>query len=135
MRIFIDTSAFYALLDRDDANHKKAKTTWSRILGDDNTLVTSNYILIESFALLQSRLGMEAVRGFQEDILPLINIEWVDGRTHKSGVSALLAAGRRRLSLVDCASFDVMRSSGIRNVFTFDPHFEEQGFVRAGADL
>jgi len=25
MRIFVDTSAFFALLDRDDANHKKAK--------------------------------------------------------------------------------------------------------------
>lgn len=130
MRIFIDTSAFFALLDRDDANHKKAKNIWNNLLNPEQILVTTNYILVESFALIQHRLGMEAVRGLQEDILPLINIEWVNPGGHKSGVSALLAASRRKLSLVDCVSFEIMRNSGIKTVFAFDPHFEEQGFHR-----
>jgi len=47
---------------------------------------------------------------------------------HRSGVSALLAASRRKLSLVDCISFEIMRNSGIKTIFTFDSHFEEQGF-------
>ena len=125
MRIFIDTSAFFALLDRDDVNHQKAKKRWGDVLSYENTLVTSNYVLVECFALMQSRLGLEAVRGFQEDILPLINIEWVNAETHKSGVSALLAASRRKLSLVDCVSFEIMRTLGIKNFFAFDPHFAE----------
>ena len=128
MRIFIDTSAFFALLDRDDANHKKAKGIWSNLLTAENILITTNYILVESFALIQHRLGMEALRGFQEDILPLINIEWVNAGAHKAGVSALLAASRRKLSLVDCVSFDIMRNLGVKTVFTFDPHFKEQNF-------
>lgn len=128
MMVFIDTSAFYALLDRDDANHKKAKSILDKILISQNTLITSNYVLVESFALMQNRLGLPAVRGFQEDMLPLINIEWVNSSTHKSGVSALLAASKRRLSLVDCVSFELMRNLGIKEVFAFDPHFEEQGF-------
>ncbi len=81
MRIFIDTSAFYALLDRDDANNQKAKKAWTNLLGAEHTLVTSNYILVEAFALMQNRLGLEAVRGFQEDILPLITIEFVSPET------------------------------------------------------
>ncbi len=128
MRIFVDTSAFFALLDRDDANHKKAKGAWNNVLNSENILVTTNYILVESFALIQHRLGMEAVRGLQEDILPLINIEWVNSGVHKAGVSAILAASRRKLSLVDCISFEIMRNSGIKTVFTLDQHFEEQGF-------
>ncbi len=32
MRIFVDTSALFALLDRDDANHKKAKEVWNKVL-------------------------------------------------------------------------------------------------------
>jgi predicted nucleic acid-binding protein len=69
------------------------------------------------------------VREFHEDMLPLINIEWVNKSTHQSGVSALLAASRLKLSLVVCVSFEVMRNLGIKKVFAFDPHFEEQGFV------
>ncbi|MBI5025721.1 MAG: PIN domain-containing protein [Nitrospirae bacterium] len=128
MIIFVDTSAFYALLDRDDANHQKAKKTWSDLLNPENALITSNYVLVESFALIQHRLGLEAVRGFQEDLLPLINIEWINAETHKSGVSALLVASKRKLSLVDCVSFEIMRTFGIKMVFAFDPHFKEQGF-------
>jgi predicted nucleic acid-binding protein len=40
----------------------------------------------------------------------------------------LLVANRRDLSLVDCTSFEVMRRNGLEVVFTFDPHFHEQGF-------
>jgi predicted nucleic acid-binding protein len=128
MRIFIDTSAIYALLDRDDIEHKKAKNIWIDLLHSETILITSNYVLVESFALIQNRLGIEAARGFQEDILPLATIEWVNAETHKSGVSALLAASKRRLSLVDCISFEVMRNLGIKTIFAFDPHFAEQGF-------
>jgi predicted nucleic acid-binding protein len=129
MRIFIDTSAFYALLDKDDSNHSKARKAWPALLKADNILVTTNYVLIESFALLQRRLGLDAIRGFQEDLLPLVNIEYVDAETHGRAISVMLTASRRDLSLVDCASFEIMRSLGIKAAFAFDPHFREQGFT------
>jgi predicted nucleic acid-binding protein len=126
--VFIDTSAFLAVLDRDDSNHHRAKKAWAELLIPDNTLICNNYVLVESFALIQHRLGMDAVRVFQDDILPLINIEWVSESMHKSGVSALLAVSRKKVSLVDCISFETMRNLGIKTAFVFDPHFLEQGF-------
>ena len=128
MRIFIDTSAFYALLDCDDDNHLKGKRVWTEILEAGHTLMTTNYILVETFALLQRRLGLDAVRGFQEDVIPIVHVEFITSELHRSGVAALLCASRRRLSLVDCVSFEAMRYSGINTAFTFDSHFEEQGF-------
>jgi predicted nucleic acid-binding protein len=129
MRIFVDTSAFYALLDRDDAHHPRAKRAWTDLLKAVHALVTSNYVLVETLALLQNRLGMEAIRAFHDDILPQINIEFVALGTRRSGVADLLSASRRNLSLVDCVSFEVMRASGINTVFAFDKHFREQGFT------
>jgi predicted nucleic acid-binding protein len=128
MRVFIDTSAFYALLDRDDENHRKAKNAWVDLLKNEDTLVTNNYVLVEAFALIQHRLGIDAVRGFQNDILPLLNIEFVFPELHRSGVSALLLASRRNLSLVDCVIFEMMRTLEIKMTLAFDPHFKEQGF-------
>ena len=128
MKIFIDTSAFYALLDRDDDNHEAAKNAWAKILTAENTLVTSNYVLVETFALMQNRLGVAAVRAFQGDLLPILNVEFVNLETHRSGTSALLAASKRSLSLVDCISFELMRTLGIKSAFAFDAHFKEAGF-------
>jgi predicted nucleic acid-binding protein len=129
MNIFVDTSAFFALLDADDAHHKKAKGAWVEALKPENNLVTTNYVLIESFALIQNRLGLDALKEFQNDILPLIGIEWVLAHHHTRAVSALLAASKKSLSLVDCVSFEVIRDLGLSKVFCFDPHFSDQGFT------
>lgn len=126
--IFIDTSAFLAVLDADDDHHAPAKNAWGEILASGSLLVTSNYILVETFALVQNRLGLQAIRVFQEDIVPLLAIRWVDATIHAAATSALLAANRKKLSLVDCVSFEVMRHAAIRCAFTFDRHFQEQGF-------
>lgn len=128
MIVFLDTSAFYAVLDGDDANHKQAQAEWANLIGTENTLVTTNYIVEETFALAQNRLGLEAARAFQEDVLPLINLEWVTADIHRAGVAVVLAASRRGLSLVDCVSFEIMRASGIKVAFAFDRHFADQGF-------
>ncbi len=129
MVVFIDTSAFYALLDADDRNHHRAKQIWLELLNRPVDFVCSNYILVESIALIQRRLGIVAVRRFQEEMMPIIQIKWIEAELHNTSISALLATDRRQLSLVDCASFEVMRRLGIRTVFAFDDHFIEQGFT------
>jgi len=129
MKIFIDTSALFALLDGDDDNHKKAKKEWMLMLEQDSMLITSNYIVVEITALIQNRLGIDAVKALHESIMPLLIMEWTTPEIHRSSIGALLIASKRRLSLVDCSSFAIMRSLGINKAFTFDPHFKEQGFT------
>ena len=128
MNIFIDTAAFLAVLNAKDQFHPAARQVWDEILASDAALFSSNYVVLETTALLQHRFGIEAVRLFESDILPIVEIEWVDETIHKQGMSALLAANRRSLSLVDCTSFEVMRRVGMDTAFTFDPHFPELGF-------
>ena len=129
MNIYIDTAAFLAVLNANDQFHQTARQTWEEILSSDSPLVSSNYIFLETTALLQHRFGVEAVRLFERDISPVVEIVWVNQDIHKLAMSALLAANRRDLSLVDCTSFEIMRQIGLENVFTFDPHYREQGFT------
>ena len=125
---FVDTSAFYAVLDADEKNHDRACPVWEELIGTDALMVTTSYVLVETSALLQHRLGLEAVQTFQEDIYPLLSVEWLGADTHETGMAAMLTAHRKRLSLVDCISFDVMRRRKLRHAFVFDAHFAEQGF-------
>lgn len=129
MILFIDTSALIAVLDVDDKFHAPAKTCWIEMNCADTTWTTSNYVVLEALAVIQCRLGMQAVAVFLNDILPVISVEWLDVAIHNAGVTALTTAQRRDLSLVDCTSFALMRHLGVRHVFTFDRHFAEQGFT------
>jgi len=127
---FVDTSALFALLDGDDENHERAARTWQTLSDRDEDLLTTNYVLVETFALFQNRLGLEAVRNLQEIFVPLIGVFWITEDVHAVATAILLTAGKRRLSLVDCASFEAMRRSGVTRAFAFDRHFAEQGFER-----
>lgn len=127
MNVFVDTSGFYAVVDGNDDSHASARTVWIELLEGGHGLATTNYVLLETVALLQSRIGMPAVRTFTADVLPVVSIFWVDEGIHRSAHHALLISRRRRLSLVDCVSFEVMQRLRLNEAFCFDPHFSEQG--------
>lgn len=126
--ILVDTSAFYALMDGDDAYHARAVEWWERGASTEGSLATTNYIVLESMTLLQARLGMAAVRTFHDAVLPMLRLEWIEEGVHARSVSAFLAADRKGPSLVDLTSFEIMRRLGIRSAFTFDRHFRRYGF-------
>lgn len=130
MSVFVDTSALLAVLDADESKHRACVDEWTRLVSGDETLMTSSFVVVEVFALVQRRLGLDAVRALETSVMPLVHVVWIDSAIHRRAVSALLAASRKKLSLVDCASFEVMRDFGIRSVFTLDRHFSEQGFER-----
>lgn len=128
MTVYVDTSAIYAVMDADDAQHEVAKSTWVNLLESGDGLVCNSYVLLETYALVQHRLGIEAVRVLHDEILPVITVDWVDETIHKEAAAALLIAGRKDLSLVDCSSFVTMRRLGLRRAFALDHRFREQGF-------
>ena len=128
MNVLVDTSALLAVLDRSDKRHVEAKRIWQDLLTGEDVVVCHNYILVETSALLTRRFGMDAVNAFERDVVPALRLLWVTRDVHEAAVAAHLAAGRRALSLVDCASFELMRRTGVRKAFAFDPHFREFGY-------
>lgn len=130
MTVFVDTSALIVFLDGDDPGHGVCRDTWRRAVLEGEGLVTTDYVVLETVAVAQRRWGLDAVRTLVDEYLPLIEVGSVSPEDRAAALSALLVAGRRGLSLVDCVSFTVMRRMGIRDYLGLDPHFEEQGFTR-----
>ena len=125
--IFLDTSAIYALADRADARHGEAVAHLDSVLKGGEKLLTHNYVLVESLALLQHRLGISAAVKLSESASGF-EIIWVDRQLHEEAARRLARADKRRLSFVDHVSFLVMKSRGIESALAFDPDFSSEGF-------
>jgi predicted nucleic acid-binding protein len=123
---FVDTSAIYALLDAHDSNHAAA-AGWLRGPGRSERLLTHGYVLVESAALVNRRLGLEASRALFGSIVPLLQVVFVDEALHSTAVREWLSYGSRRSSLVDWVSFQLMAARELGQAFVFDEDFAAQG--------
>ena len=124
--IFVDTSAIFALADELDVHHEEAKRLFDTLLRTERLRVTHSYVLIESMALLQRRLGREKAMEFAT-VGAAFEVEWIGERLHSAAVQALHSQPRG-ISLVDQVSFLVMRQRGIEEAFAFDSDFTAAGF-------
>ena len=129
MNVFIDSSGFIALITKDDKNHEAAKRVWHEMLRQNASLVTSDYVLVETLALIQRRLGMEVLKTFANSILLLVAVRRADKELLDTAIDRLLQSAKAEANIVDRISFEMMRQADISDVFGFDRHFERSGFL------
>ena len=130
--IFLDTSAALALLNNQDKFHTDAQKALETIDTDGETLLTHNYAILETVALLQRRFGLVSAVTFQRDAQSSFKIHWVTEADHNRAVQRWLESDTRRLNLVDCMSFVVMEMYECDTAFTYDSDFETEGFRLIG---
>jgi len=126
-RVFIDTSAIFALLVPTDDAHDRAARAFGRLRTRESVLITTSYNLVETYALLDRRFGRDATAKFRSNFAPLLQILWVDGDLHERGLDLMLERPTG-VSLVDAVSFICIRERQVDEVFAFDRHFEVEGF-------
>jgi predicted nucleic acid-binding protein len=127
-RVFVDTSAIFALLVASDTNHARSSAAFEQLRQRNDVLATTSHVLVETYALLGRRVGMAAVRSFSDDMAPLLEVSWIGQDRHDRAVALLLDREDETLSLVDAVSFVTMRDERIDEAFAFDHHFEDEGF-------
>jgi uncharacterized protein len=127
--VYVDTSALYAVLVADDPDHHGAADVLRGLHDRAEHLVATSYVLVETEALLQARVGLPAVRTLHEQLCPILEVVSVDAPLHDAAMTALLAAGQRRLSLVDWVGITLMRQRRLEVAFAFDDDFAAQGFT------
>jgi uncharacterized protein len=114
-------------VDHDDVHHSRVAEAFASLAGRE-ALLTHNYVVVESTAVVERRLGREVARRLLVDLLSPVDVVWVDESIHGAATSAYLAAGPNAPSLVDFTSFEVMRLHGIRTALAVDRDFGHAGF-------
>ena len=56
-RVFVDTWAWYALIDKADVDHELAQLTNDELLDAGHTFVTTNFVLDEALTLIRYKVN------------------------------------------------------------------------------
>ena len=101
MSAFVDTSALLAVVHAEDEQHRAAAATWTQLLSSRERPWTSNYVVVESVSLIQHRYGVEAVCRFVMDVLPAMDVAWVESSVHDAALRVMCSSGRGGPSIVE----------------------------------
>lgn len=123
--IVFDTSAFYALISKNDIFHEKAKKTYIDIIRKEEILSTTSYVLVETIALIHRRLGFDIIAKFFSPIICNFSIFWIDENWHKKGWEIFQEKKGEKFSFVDCTTLVLVKELNA-TLFTFDEQFKKE---------
>lgn len=124
--IFADTSAWYAIIDRNDGNHTAALQFIEKL---DRPLLTSNFIIDEILTLVKGRLGYDLAveigqKLWNQEIAKVFRVTEED---EQAAWKVFVRYRDKGFSFTDCTSFALMERLKVNTVFAFDDHFTQYG--------
>lgn len=126
--IFVDTGAWYALVDSDDSDHRAAAAF---LVANTIPLITTNFVFSETVTLIRYRLGHEAARSFGQKLKEssFVRVVGVSPADEDRAWEIFTKYGDQDFSFVDCTSFAVMERMKLSTAFAFDRHFSVMKFA------
>src|SRR5436309_6162713 len=127
-QLFMDTSAYFALADRRDENHEAAVRVIHQIIRERIELLTTNYIVAETYTLLLTRIGyttaLQVIEGLYKSQTRIYRVREAEER---KALNIIRTYTDKEFSLVDAISFATMERFHLTEAFAFDHHFAQYG--------
>ena len=130
--IFVDTSAWFSLLNKNEKYHAKIKNIYQKLLENNNNLVLSNQVLGETFTLIRykvknNKLPFKFIELINKSIM--IKKIYIEEKTDKKAIKILENYKDQQFSYVDATSFAVMNKLELKYALSLDSHFVTAGFI------
>ena len=130
--IFVDTSAFVAIHDSKDPHYDSSQKIIEKLIPQKASLITTNYVLTESYTVISQKVGKDKAISFKESFDPSILIVRVEEELEEAAWQIFKEIKSKNVSFIDCTSFAIMKSYGVREAFAFDEDFKKAGFRLLG---
>jgi predicted nucleic acid-binding protein len=132
-QVFVDTSAWDALADSQDAHHELALLFRQEITGRAQLVIT-DYVLDELYTLLLLNIGYQGAVSFKNKLDTLVQegvvaVVWITEAIAQDAWEVFEQFNvDKKWSFTDCVSYVVMKQRKITEAFSFDHHFQQMGF-------
>ncbi len=132
MTCFIDTSAWLAIVDPNEANHQKARDFFEYLLERDAKLVTNNYVIDRVLEELKERFDIDFAADFmkiiEESIITInLRMDWISKRVRRAAISNFLRSGNKDLKLYHFYLKETIKRKKVDMIFSYDPNVFEFG--------
>ena len=131
--LFVDTWGWLTLRDRREEKHAEAKKVFDGAVAGRGGIITTNFVLDETFTLLFRRLAFNEARDsmtiLSESIeaAEIVSVPISSSRFKAAQALRLKFKDKPDISFTDLCSMVVMRELGVRKILTEDAHFEHVG--------
>lgn len=127
IQVFVDTGAWYALIDRKDPDHVDVAEQLRLYQG---RLVTSNFVSDETVTLLRYRLGHQYAVIFWQQLMAgtLANFMRITPKDEFAAWKIFHDYDDKSFSFTDCTSFALMERLKLDVAIALDSDFKSYGF-------
>ena len=131
--LFVDTAGWMACADAADPAHRRSCASRDRALEEGVVLVTTDFVVDETFTLLRLRIGLPAAEAWWKQVDGTSRLRWERITVERFERARLLFFKYRDkpFSFTDCTSFAVMQELRLTRALTTDRHFRHMGFQMA----
>ena len=124
----VDTSAFYAAIDRGDNYHKIARDIFRKAVSQKWKIITTNFIIAETHVLLLTKFGIDTGIKWLKSIP--CEVERISEEDEWKAREIIFRYADKSFSYCDACSFAIMERLEIKEAFSFDRHFIQYGSIK-----
>lgn len=125
MQVFVDASAYIAIRNKNDSNHKKAQGLSQKLFQKGAEFVTSNIVIYEVYTILSMKVNKVTAVGFHDEILEEnLPIIYMTEGLEDEAWRVFAEEKSKNVGFFDCTSFAIIKNLQIKSVFSFDNDFK-----------
>lgn len=123
LSLFVDANFFCALYNDSDAHYSKAEVIATRL--NDFRLITSNFVLLETYTVLSQRASKREAIAFGELLKKdsPYAIYWISKEFEEEVWKIFKSIRNKNFSYVDASILAVMKKEKISHLLSFDTGF------------
>lgn len=123
--VFVDTSAWIAILDEKSANYTSARKYFEKLLELNSRLVTNSLVIDDTLLFLKQSYGNDFAKKFldiiDESAMSInLRVDWISRRVRRNTLNNFLKSSNRTLEIRHFYVHESIKRKKIDIVFSYD---------------